>query len=637
MKRLKALLLAAAMVIGMIASLPANAEAASTTDLVLNVRYSQNEARAVLPIVNNFRRSNETWYWNESNTARVNVSGLSNLIYDYELEKVAMRRALEAAVFLQHTRPDRQAWYTAYPSSFGLTRSENLAVGYSTPQTVFEAWKEDECTYEYQGHRRAMLSSKYKYIGIGHVIYNGIHYWAQEFSNVSVNTSPTPASEANVSEYVPVNTSDIERIEPTVKSIDIKAGEQKNIAEELKVRVKLSYKTLMVQVDNPYTAIIGDPSVAEYRNGMVVGVNGGSTKLIISCLGKHYEIPVNVKPGETHYTLRFSANGGYVREDQMQVPIGSAIGRLPEVSREGYIFDGWYTSLSSSGQRVTESYVPRGNEIIYAKWRTISLKAIEAEYRGGPKKVGDSVDENDFNIYFIYEDGSRGTAYSFRITGIYLNKAGEHTFVISYGTLKTEVTINVLPNEEEKEQIRQDDKNDKESTDTEKENPEDAGDDEPDYDEPDYDEPDEDGYDLPYVPNTPELYRLYNRRSGEHFFTLSAAERDNLRRGDWNYEGIAWETGNSAIGKPVYRLFNRRTGEHFYTINKKEYRVLTGGDWNDEGIGWYSVSGGSTPVYRVYNPGGSAVNAHHYTTRFSEVKALVNMGWLYEGVGWYGR
>ena len=39
---------------------------------------------------------------------------------------------------------------------------------------------------------------------------------------------------------------------------------------------------------------------------------------------------------------------------------------------------------------------------------------------------------------------------------------------------------------------------------------------------------------------------------------------------------------------PVYRVFNPRTGEHFYTESEYERNILVQRGWNGEGIGWYN-------------------------------------------------
>lgn len=37
-----------------------------------------------------------------------------------------------------------------------------------------------------------------------------------------------------------------------------------------------------------------------------------------------------------------------------------------------------------------------------------------------------------------------------------------------------------------------------------------------------------------------EIYRLYNKNTGEHFYTSSAFERDSVNKSGWSYEGVGW-------------------------------------------------------------------------------------------------
>ncbi|MDR2976281.1 MAG: hypothetical protein LBV19_03125, partial [Streptococcaceae bacterium] len=48
-----------------------------------------------------------------------------------------------------------------------------------------------------------------------------------------------------------------------------------------------------------------------------------------------------------------------------------------------------------------------------------------------------------------------------------------------------------------------------------------------------------------------DMLRLYNPNSGEHFYTAGPAEKDNLVKAGWEYEGIGWVAPDS--GTPVYR------------------------------------------------------------------------------------
>ncbi|WP_429958630.1 C39 family peptidase [Enterococcus sp. AZ196] len=131
--------------------------------------------------------------------------------------------------------------------------------------------------------------------------------------------------------------------------------------------------------------------------------------------------------------------------------------------------------------------------------------------------------------------------------------------------------------------------------------------------------------------STIQLYRLYNPNSGEHFYTQTTGERDNLRKVGWRYEGIGWVA--PASGNPVYRLYNPNAGDHHYTLNANERDHLKKKGWRYEGVSWYSPKTG-IPLYRLYNPN-ARTGTHHYTTTASERDHLKKVGWRYEGIAWY--
>lgn len=136
---------------------------------------------------------------------------------------------------------------------------------------------------------------------------------------------------------------------------------------------------------------------------------------------------------------------------------------------------------------------------------------------------------------------------------------------------------------------------------------------------------------------TTPMYRLYNPNSGEHFYTGSVEEKDNLVSVGWNYEGIAW---NAPIkgGSPVYRLYNPNSGDHHYTMSILEREMLVGFGWKYEGVCWNSVNPldpSAVPLFRLYNPNADC-GSHHYTTSAEERDNLVAVGWILEGIGWFG-
>ena len=130
-----------------------------------------------------------------------------------------------------------------------------------------------------------------------------------------------------------------------------------------------------------------------------------------------------------------------------------------------------------------------------------------------------------------------------------------------------------------------------------------------------------------------EMYRLYNRSSGEHFYTADLNEKDTLVSLGWKYEGIGWYAPQSSE-TPVYRLYNKNAGDHHYTTDKNEKDTLVKLGWNDEGVSWYSDASETIPLYRQYNPNAKA-GSHNYTTSKAENDSLCSIGWKAEGIGWY--
>ena len=132
------------------------------------------------------------------------------------------------------------------------------------------------------------------------------------------------------------------------------------------------------------------------------------------------------------------------------------------------------------------------------------------------------------------------------------------------------------------------------------------------------------------------MHRLYNRWTGEHFYTSDTTEKDGLVKKGWSYEGVGWNAPSTS-SKPVYRLYNGYVagGDHHYTMDSNERDSLINRGWSDEGIGWYSDPNQGVPLYRQYNRY-AKTGTHNYTTSKSENDNLVKKGWRAEGVSWYG-
>ena len=105
--------------------------------------------------------------------------GVSSLTLDSSLVEAASIRVKELSDSFSHTRPNGSSCFTVL-SELGIsygTAGENIAAGYSSPQSVMEGWRSSS------GHYQNIISSKFKKIGIGVNIINNQYYWVQIFSN----------------------------------------------------------------------------------------------------------------------------------------------------------------------------------------------------------------------------------------------------------------------------------------------------------------------------------------------------------------------------------------------------------------------------------------------------------------------
>lgn len=91
--------------------------------------------------------------------------------------------------------------------------------------------------------------------------------------------------------------------------------------------------------------------------------------------------------------VTFDANGGNTSLNAMDMTIGDTLETLPEATREGYVFAGWYTA---DGQRVTAGYAVDGKTTLYARW------TVETDINGWIMVDG---------VWHYYQDGQPLTGF----------------------------------------------------------------------------------------------------------------------------------------------------------------------------------------------------------------------------------
>ena len=286
----------------------AKAETA-TTPVSISVQYGQTEARTILNMINEMRTSStDAWYWKQDDTTKTYCTNLQPLQYDYDLEKTAMQRAAEIAIIFSHTRPNNKDTFSAfYENSVYYTYAgENIAAGYGTADSVNDGWREDNKLYAGQGHRRNMLNSKFNCVGIGHVYYNGFHYWVENFAyRDKVNTTPVSADNTETTLTIPVATSKISNFNITFDKDEysLKTGESTSISvSDPAISVFGHWGSRFVFVTDTPDLTIADSTVATL-SGTITGISEGDTTINASLYGltAHQTAAVKVHNCENHW------------------------------------------------------------------------------------------------------------------------------------------------------------------------------------------------------------------------------------------------------------------------------------------------------------------------------------------------
>ena len=79
-------------------------------------------------------------------------------------------------------------------------------------------------------------------------------------------------------------------------------------------------------------------------------------------------------PQPTTTTVVFNGNGGSVNTSSKTVTVGGTYGSLPTPTRDGYTFDGWYTSESGGSKVTASTKVSKStSHTLYAHWTKVEV------------------------------------------------------------------------------------------------------------------------------------------------------------------------------------------------------------------------------------------------------------------------
>ena len=135
------------------------------------------------------------------------------------------------------------------------------------------------------------------------------------------------------------------------------------------------------------------------------------------------------------------------------------------------------------------------------------------------------------------------------------------------------------------------------------------------------------------------VYRFYDAATQEHFYTANSSERDllvNNTTSGYGYEGVGFSAYlNPSTGlTPIYRFYNTKTADHFYTTSESERTQILNTlsqSYNYEGVAFYALGASSSAqsnIYRFYDP---KIGQHFFTGNTADLTGL-SKDWVSEGI-----
>ncbi len=271
------------------------------------------------------------------------AEGLSPLTLDKNMTEQAMERAAQVTVYFDHGRPTGgsgtdtlTALMKEYPSAFGSSAGENIAINQSSPSAVMNSWMNSS------GHKANILNSKYTTIGIGY--FEG--GWVQVFGAGSATTFSQPGNKTSTYS-IEIN----ESVCPITLSLNSSTAVTLDAGETISRTVRITnpeFTYMKVPITNAVWSS-SNTSVATVSNGTVTAVAPGSAVITASVGSKSISFNVNVPVRPTAVNISktaMSINIGKV--DQLSatvVPDGTGIGitwassdtSVAQVSSDGYV------------------------------------------------------------------------------------------------------------------------------------------------------------------------------------------------------------------------------------------------------------------------------------------------------------
>jgi hypothetical protein len=139
------------------------------------------------------------------------------------------------------------------------------------------------------------------------------------------------------------------------------------------------------------------------------------------------------------------------------------------------------------------------------------------------------------------------------------------------------------------------------------------------------------------------VYRFFDTKTGDHFYTLSSAEKQQIQATlpAYKYEGVGWATPDDGPNTiDVFRFFDTKTSQHFFTTSatERDNVIKTLPSYHYEGVAFEAYANpeaggsGAVTLERFFN---TNTGLHHYAANADEAYAInhgsAGAGWVDEG------
>ena len=140
-----------------------------------------------------------------------------------------------------------------------------------------------------------------------------------------------------------------------------------------------------------------------------------------------------------------------------------------------------------------------------------------------------------------------------------------------------------------------------------------------------------------------DIFRFYDTRTGTHFFTASAQERDTILATlpNYRFEGNSFDQVDDARGEiEVFRFFNTSNGTHFYTASaaERDNFIATLSNYNYEGAVYKaSLDNANNTLDALHRFYDTRSGTHFYTSDEAEVAQILGTlpNYQHEGIAYY--